>query len=233
MHTTKVQQQAAIATQASTQSTEEVAPDTMTEIIGKYGLVPFIGLVGATALSKEVMLLDAEFLGMLEFTAFVAIFYTAFGDKITQTMAANAKAGEDAMDNKWAFDVAWLENYKKQMQWQIDVLELREQQATDYASAMEDFAVAQNFEVQHKARAAVHAKLTAILSSEAAAAAAENDIATAQLIERVHARFGVEGDSKLIKESLDLAISMIGAPRTTSTKDDPVKRVFLEEMERK
>lgn len=243
IHTTPITQQAAVA--ASPQDVDKEAesdyakmiayqalqpPDTFSEIVTKYGVIPFTALAVGSMISKEVILVDAELLGAAMTSIFIGAVYVGLGDTVGNAIKANGERYMARYNGLYDVDYAWLKRYKAQMQWQIDVLALREQQAADYEDIMARVAVAETLLVQHKARDAVMQKLTKIKLEEDTKATNERELMMKDLVARVSSKFGPKGDKKNNKDFLDLAISMIGAPRPTSAKDDAVKRVFKKEL---
>ena len=72
---------------AAPAATEAVAaaPASFSDVVARYGgWYPFLGLAGVIAVSKEVLILNEEFLLVSNFAAMAATLYFGLGDTITK-----------------------------------------------------------------------------------------------------------------------------------------------------
>jgi len=201
---------------------------TFTEIVSQYGALPMTGLVFATLMNKEIILLDPE-VALFGITGtFIGAAYVAVGRDVSTGIQSIADTTIAKWNSLYDMEIAWLDYYKNTIKWQMDYTALCEQQVSEYEVLMAKVAVAQDLNVKHKARDAMVGKLQTIKAQEDAHAANERERMIEKVVSNVEAAF--QTDKKLGQEAIDVAITMIGSPKATSAKDDPVKRAFAKEL---
>lgn len=162
----------ALKNAAAADASKEVAPGP-SEIIDKYGAVTFWGMVATIAISKEVFIIDAEFLLAMEIGAFALATYVMAGNSV-QDWAAETTADEDKKFNEANdFMLTMLNQYKTVQQLNQSKPAVLEQYLGEYKDTIKAYAAYETVVPQHAARASVIASLEALQAKEEHAAAEE------------------------------------------------------------
>lgn len=200
-------------------------------IIEKYGAVPFFGALAAVAITKEVFIIDAEFLLACEVGAFATTCYVLAGDSFNKMAeeedAQKSKQFTEAND----FALEMLGQYKMVQQVNQAKPEVLKQYLGELKASQVAHAAYQTVVPKHAARKSALAALEQIRSKELHEASmawqAEVDAAVANVTKAIEG-----GDAKLKTQMLDLAIANLGDKITDSKPEaDPVKRLFMEQFE--
>jgi len=209
---------------AAATNNDDLAPPS---IIEKYGSLPFWGGLATIVITKEVFIIDAEFLLACEVGAFALAAYVMAGDSFEKYSQAedDAKAKQFNQANDFALEM--LNQYKMVQQVNQAKPEVLRQYVGQLKDATVAYAAYQTVVPQHAARKSVLAALEAIKVKEEHAASmawqAEVDDIVAAVSEGV-----VNADAKTKQQMLDLAIANMGIEIKDSTPEqDPVKRLFL------
>lgn len=196
------------------------------QLIEKYGSLSFWGMLATIVVTKEVFVVDAEFLLSLEIGAFALTTYVFAGDTIDKWSrdqdAAKSKQFTEAND----FMLSMLNQYKLGQTMAQEKPAVLEQYLGEFKAAIANNAKYQTILPQHKARAEVLATLEQIKTKEENAAAAAWKEAVDTAVANVHAAFEADNEA-LQKEFLTMAINQIGSDKDV---DDPVKRLLAAEF---
>jgi len=201
------------------------------DIIDKYGATTFWGMVAAIAVSKEMFILDAEFLLSLEIGAFVMTGYVLTGDTINKMSEEWDAKTKEKFDGANDFMVEMFNQYKMVQSTVQHKPAVLKNYAKEYEAAVTAHAAYLTVKPKHDARAQVLAALEQLKAKE------EHEIAMAwqhevdAAVDNVTKAFSA-GDAKLTEQSLELAISGLGFSQpTTNEANDPVKRLFMEQFQ--
>lgn len=211
---------------------EEFPPGIVPEdsIIAKYGTIPFFGMGAAILITKEIFIIDAEWLLAMETAAFAMTGYVLIGDSLNKHCADEDAATKAKFDSANDFLTGMLDQYKLVQTTAQSKPAVLAAYMKEYEGAAQEFASYQTVVPKHKARAQVLASLEAIRTKEQHAAAEEWQSAVDKAVANVSATFD-KGDAKLSEEMLNLAIDNIGYDKPNTTPDkDPVKRLFMEQF---
>jgi hypothetical protein len=201
-----------------------------TGVIQKYGSLPFWGALAAVAVTKEVLIIDAEFLLACEVGAFALSMYVLAGDSFNKFAeeddAQQTKQFTEASD----FALEMLGQYKMMQQVNQAKPEVLKEYLGEFKAATAAHAKYQTVLPKHAARKAALATLEGIRNKELHEASmawqATVDTAVANVTAAIE-----KGDDKLKKQLLDLAILNLGDTIVASTPaQDPVKRLFIEQF---
>lgn len=199
-------------------------------IIDKYGALTFWGMVATIAVTKEVFILDAEFLLALEIGAFATTTYVMAGNTVQdwakETTAEEEKKFNEAND----FMLTMLDQYKAVQQMNQSKPEVLEQYLGEFKDTVKAYAAYETVLPQHAARAKVIATLEGLQAKEEHAAAEEWANAVNKAVANVTGAFEDEKNTSLQKETLDAAIGAIGFEDVGEDQLDPVKRLFIAEF---
>lgn len=211
---------------------QEFPPGIVAEdgIIAKYGSIPFFGMAAAILVTKEIFILDAEWLLAMETAAFAMTGYVLIGDAANKWVEDDNKVQSDKFNAANDFLGAMLDQYKMVMMTAQHKPEVLKEYLGEYTAAAKAHAQYQTVLPKHKARAQVLASLEALRSKEQHAASLEWQQKVDEAVANVTAAFS-KGDKKLSEEMLALSIDSMGytKPQTTD-KNDPVKRLFSEQF---
>lgn len=199
-------------------------------IVDSYGFYTFWGSIAAIAVSKEIFIIDAEFLLSMEIGAFALTSYVLAGDTINKMSEEMDKAKTDKFAEVNDFMLTMLDQYKMVQQTAQDKPAVMDQYLQEYKDSCVAHAKYQTVLPQHAARAQVLAALDQVKNREAHAAAAEWAQSVENAVDNVRTAFEAN-DAKLQGEMLELAISNMGPTVfTTTEKNDPVKRLFMQQF---
>jgi len=203
---------------------------TISEAIEKYGAGTFWGMFAAIIVSKEVFILDAEFMLACEIAAFVVTGYVLTGDTITKMSEDQDKATTDRFMQANDFMIEMFNQYKMINSTLQNKPAVMKQYAQEYQTAIEAHAAYQTIKPAHAARASVIAALESIKVKEEHANAMAWQEAVDKAVANVNAAFE-KGDKKLSDEMFDLAVKNLGFSAVQTTeKEDPVKRLYMKEF---
>jgi len=214
---------------AAADASKEVAPGP-SEIIDKYGALTFWGMVATIAISKEVFIIDAEFLLAMEIGAFATATYVMAGNSV-QEWAAETTADEEKKFNEANdFMLTMLNQYKSVQQMNQSKPAVLEQYLGEYKDTIKAYAQYETVLPQHAARAQVISTLEALQAKEEHAAAEEWANSVKLAVGNVTAAFEDVSNAKLQQETLDSAITAIGFEDSGDDKINPVKKLFIAEF---
>lgn len=197
------------------------------QIIDKYGATTFWGMVAAIMISKEMYILDAEFMLSLEIGAFVMTGYVLTGDTINKMSEEWDAKTTEKFNGANDFMIEMFNQYKMVQGVVQNKPAVLQQYATEYKEAIVAQAAFQTVKPQHEARAQVLAALANIQSKEEFAAHMEWQNTVDAASAAVTKAF-TSGDAKLNEEMVELAIKNLGFDTAvTAEANDPVKRLFM------
>jgi hypothetical protein len=211
------------AAPATTHETEGPAA-----IVQKWGAPTFWGAFAAILVSKEIFILDAEFLLSCEIGLFALTGYVLTGDTFDKWSEEQDKAQIDKFTDASDFMLEMFTQYKGVQQVAQNKPAVIEAYLDAYKAANVENAVFQTVRPAHAARASVLAALEGIKSREEHAAAMEWQNAVDTAVANVRNSFS-SGDAKLADEALNLAIQNLGTD-PKADQPDPVKRLFAEQF---
>lgn len=198
------------------------AIDSEKGIIDTYGLYPLLGLGFTALVSKEMFLLNEEFLLALDISAFVATGYVLLGDQVSAWFKSQEAARVKYWDETWDLLIEGLNVYKNGLndkKLEVDFLKQFLKEYKEGAVAHTNYL---NVKPRHAAAADVLARLEQIKNREEVVAAEAATKMIDDAVASVYATFAK--DSNLRNKSLDNAIEFIGQKGTP--KDDPVLSSF-------
>lgn len=207
---------------------QEFPPGIVAEdgIIAKYGTIPFFGMAAAILVTKEVFILDAEWLLAMETAAFAMTGYVLIGDSVNKMVEADDKAKTDQFNAANDFLKTMLDQYKTVLMTAQHKPEVLREYLGEYKAAATEFAKYQTVVPKHQARAHVLQTLDQMRIKEQHEASMEWQLKVDEAVKNVTAAFST-GDQKLNEEMINLAINSMGFEKPTTTEqNDPVKRLF-------
>lgn len=200
-------------------------------IIAKYGTIPFFGMAAAILVTKEVFILDAEWLLAMETAAFAMTGYVLIGDSINKYCEKEDEAKTAQFNAANDFLKTMLDQYKTVLMTAQHKPEVLKEYLGEYKAAAQSYAAYETVVPRHKARAAVLATLEQIRSKEQHQASLEWQRKVDDAVANVTKAFQ-SGDEKLNQEMLTLAINSFGFDKPTTTEaNDPVKRLFAQQFQ--
>lgn len=201
------------------------------EIVSKYGTTTFVGMVAAILVSKEIFILDAEFLLSLEIGAFAMTAYVLTGDTINKMSEEQDATATKQFNGANDFMIEMFNQYKMVQSTVQNKPEVMKQYAAEYKQAIEAHAAYSTVKPQHEARAKVLAALEQFKVKEEHEAAMEWQNNVDRAVANVTKAF-TSNDAKLNDQMIELAIANLGFTKPATTEDnDPVKKMFLKEFE--
>ena len=198
-------------------------------IIKKYGSTTFWGMFAAILVSKEIYILDAEFLLSCEVGLFALTGYVLTGDTLEKWSEEQDKEKSDRFNDASDFMLEMFNQYRTVQGTASSKPVVVEQYLKAYKSAMEEHAAFQSIKPAHAARVSVLQALEGIRAREEHAAAMEWQETVNTAVANVTKAF-TSGDEALTAETLDLAINNLGI-EPSADQVDPVKRLFMKEFE--
>jgi len=191
-------------------------------VIETYGLYPLLGL-GITALvSKEMFILNEEFLLALDVAAFVTTGYVVLGDQVSDWFKSQEAQRVKEWDDTWDLLIEGLTMYKTSLNDKKLEVEFLKKFLAEYKEAAASHTSYLNVKPKHAAAADVLTKLEQIKNREEVVAAEHAKKLVDDAVAAVYAAFAK--DAKLKDKALDNAIEFIGQKGTP--KDDPIVGSF-------
>lgn len=199
-------------------------------IIGQFGWLPFYGMLGTIFLSKELIVVETEFMLFSAFGAWAFVAYVGLGETLTSTVTQHLADQKTMFDKATDWQVAKMRVYKAKTQVEVDTVPVLKEMLATQRKVEAEYLTATNLEQRHALRQAILDKLNQIKVREDAAAALERSQLINAAVANVYAAFE-EDDGPLKEESLDLAISLLGTDGSTTLDNDPVKKLFVKQFE--
>lgn len=199
-------------------------------IIDKYGALTFWGMVATIAVTKEVFIIDAEFLLAMEIGAFATTAYVLTGNQVQDWAAETTKEEDTKFNEANDFMLTMLDQYKTVQQLNQGKPAVLEAYLGEFKDTTKAHAVYETVLPQHTARAKVLATLESLRAKEEHAAAAEWANSINQAVVNVTSAFEDQKNTALQQETLDAAIGAIGFEDSGGDKIDPVKKLFVAEF---
>jgi len=199
------------------------------DIINKYGSTTFLGCFAAIMVTKEMFILDAEFLLSCEVGLFALTGYVLTGDTLEKMSEEQDKKEVDTFNDANDFMLEMINQYKSVQMTSKNKPEVMQAYLAAYKASLIAQAEAQTIAPQHVARASVLAALEGIRSREEHAAAMEWQATVDEAVENVTAAFQAKGNEALLEECLNTAISNLGTDPSADSVD-PVKRLFMDQF---
>jgi len=199
-------------------------------VIGQFGWIPFWGMVGVIAISKEIVVADpalmlAACFGTWSFSAYV-LAGESLTSGITQLLADNKTMFDKATD----YQIEKMRVYKAKTQVEVDTVPVLQEMLKQQRAVEKNFLAAQNLEQRHALRQAILDKLNQIKVREDAEAALERSLLIDKAVANVYKAFETD-DGSLQESSLDCAIALLGTDGMTTLEADPVKKLFVKEFQ--
>ena len=200
------------------------AQSTVTDYVNRYGgWYPLIGLGAVIALSKELLVLNEEFLMVSNFAAFIFISWLAVGDTVNDMVKDKAEAIRKNHDDVSDLYIDSLQAVIKAGENSLATLPLMRQLKSEYGTLGQQVTRAKELKARAAAREAVLQRLNQVYQKEqnekAKYLAAVYDNAYQQVQERLQGMSAAD-KSKMI----DSAIAMIGGGGEEA--EDPVARIY-------
>jgi len=235
------------ATAAVAEEKEAPGPS---DIVDKYGALTFWGMVASIVVTKEVFVIDAEFLLALEVGAFALAGYVMTGDQVDKWSKDEDDKATSQFNDANDFMLTMLNQYKTVQEVNQFEPAVLKQYLGEYKEALVENAAYQTVLPKHEARAAVIAALEQIKSREETAASAEWQATVEAAVEDAIISFDsafidpeylatlpseeadeykVQMEEALVlqQDMLAFAIDRIGDVEGDAATIDPVKELFL------
>ena len=198
----------------------------MTDYVNRYGgWYPLIGLGAVIALSKELLVLNEEFLMVSNFAAFIFISWLAVGDTVNDMVRDKAAAIAKNHDDVSDLYIDSLEAVIRAGENSLATMPLMKQLKTEYGTLGAQVVRAKELKARAAARDSVLQRLNQVYQKEqnekAKYLAEVYNNAYAQVQERL-AGMSAADKAKMI----DSAIAQIGG--SAEEADDPVARIYQE-----
>lgn len=220
------QQSTAAAPPASTDA--PIGDGGLGSIIGKYGTMPFVGLLTGALLSKEIILFNEEFMLLGVWGAFVATAYVGIGDSAHEALKGMIDARKTRLDDTMDMYIEGVKVYKAKQQWQIDQVSVMEDMLNDEEAMLAVSYAAKNLQLRNAAYNTMLTKLQQVKTQEDLAAAKANQELVANCMKLVRADFA-KIDAKTKATVLATAIDNIGTAKLSGA-EDPVKASFIKHL---
>ena len=189
------------------------------------GWYPLIGLGAVIALSKELLVLNEEFLMVSNFAAFIFISWLAVGDTVNDMVKDQAEAIRKNHDDVSDLYIDSLQAVIKAGENSLATVPLMKQLKTEYGTLGQQVVKAKELKARAAAREAVLQRLNQVYQKEqnekAKYLAAVYDSAYQQVQERLQ---GMSTEEKA--RMIDSAINTIGG--SSDDVEDPVSRIYQE-----
>ena len=130
------------------------------------GVAPFIGALGAIAVTKEILLLDAEMLLAVSMTGVYIAIYLAIGDSVHNVVKGRFDNAVSWFSDAHDAAIAGCGFYKAEQKAKLDAEQCWKQYLDEYKDVMKAHAEAMAIKPRHVAREKVVASLEAIRARE-------------------------------------------------------------------
>lgn len=198
-------------------------------IVAKYGTIPFFGMVAAIAISKEIYIIDAEWLLAMTTGVFCLGGYVTIGDSMNKYVNAENEQKTATFEAANDFAIELFGTYKASQASLLHKPSVLRQYAEEYKAAAEQHAAYRTVLPKHAARAKVLAALQNIQKAEEMAAAAEWTTEVNAAVLGVTNAF-LNDKGALADEMIEQAIANLGFTDTADPKADPVARLFAQQL---
>jgi hypothetical protein len=228
---TRAQQQAAAAADQADEPwglRKKEDDGSLSHIISQYGTYPFIGLLGFSLLSKEIMLFDEEFMLFGVWGAVVLTGYINLGDSVHKYFQDQIDERAQRIDDIMDMAVEGVNVYKTSTKWQMDAVGVVDDMLKEYENVLEVSYKAKNVALRNAAHDAMLAQLQRVKTQEDLAAAKANEEMVQFCMDGVRADFAEGKITPQLKSGLlEDAISRIGTdPSAGTLKEDPLYTSF-------
>lgn len=204
----------------------------LAHIIRKYGTTPFVGLGLVTALSKELMVFNEEFMMFFVWAAFCSVAYVNLAEPAANYLDGLIEKESKLWDDAFEGMILAAEIHKEKQAWYGHLVPVLEQQQKDYKNMLEVSYKAKNIEVRNAAYNSMMEQLTRIANTEKMA----REKAQADLLEKVFAGVWADFavgklDPKVKQTLLDNAIANLGTVTADLKEKDPVRMAFSKHIQ--
>jgi len=198
--------------------------------VGQFGWLPFWGFVSTILISKELVPGGPEFMLLTTFGVTVFLVYAGLSENFAAAVREELAEKKDMFDRATDYHIERMRVYKAQTQIGVDSVPVLEQMLQQQREVQRSFIAAQNLEERHALQKAFLEKLTAIKTREDAEAALARSMLIDEAVKNVIAAFA-EDEGPLRSEALLNAISLMGTDGSTTLEQDPVKKLFVKELQ--
>jgi len=194
--------------------------------VGQFGWLPFYGMLGVIAISKELVVCGTEFMLACSFGAWAFIAYVGLGHMATDTMTQALADHKTLFDKVTNWQVEKMRVYKAKTQVEVDTVPVLKEMLIQQRETEKAYLTAQNLEQRHALRQAILDKLNQIKVREDAEAALERSLFIDAAVAKVYKAFETD-TGPLQNEAIVNAISILGTDGSTKLANDPVKKQFV------
>lgn len=223
--------QAATPTPEAPKDTAVVAaePKSFSEVVQKYGgWYPFLGLAGVVAISKEIIILNEEFLLVSNFATMFTILYLTVGDTITKAAEEQSAELHKKMDDLSDFQIEQYQAMLNAHQMNIEQVEVLKKLKVEHNTLSAELLKVKALKLRHSARDAVVKKLSELKSREASERASFKEIVGARATAYVRKQFA-SSPANVKAALVDFAIDVVeGKRKQLDAKQDPVKKLYAD-----
>lgn len=205
------------------------APRSFTDIVNQYGgWYPFLGLGGAIAVAKEVIILNEELLLVTNFATMFTVLYLGLGDTVTKAAEEARQEVAKRQDDLSDFQIEQIESLIQAHRLNIEQVDVLKRLKVEHNTLSSELARVRALKVRHAARDAVVKKLNEIKSREASERASFKEVVGARATQYVRRQFAAAPAN--VKSSLvDFAIDVVeGKRKQLDAKADPVKKLYAD-----
>ena len=208
-------------------TTAVAAASTFSEVVQKYGgWYPFIGLAGVIAISKEIIILNEEFLLVTNFATMFTILYLTVGDTITKAAEEQRAEMHKKHDDMSDFQIEQIHTLLQAHQMNVEQVEVLKKLKTEHNTLSAESNRVKALKLRHQAREAVVKKLSELKSREASERASFKETVGARATAYVRKQF-VNAPANVKAQLIDFAISVVeGKQKQIDSKQDPLKKLY-------
>lgn len=199
-------------------------------VIGRFGWVPFWGMLGTIALSKEIVVVNTEFMLFCCFSSWAWVVYIGAGEMVTSALTQSLADQKTLFDKVTDWQVEKMKVYKAKTQVNVDTVPVLKEMLKQQREVEKHYLEAQNLEQRHIVRQAILDKLNQIKVREDAEAAKERTELIDLAVANVYKAFETD-EGPLQVEALTNAISLLGTDGSTTLEADPVKKLFVKQFQ--
>jgi hypothetical protein len=214
---------------ASSTAVAAAPASSFSEIVQKYGgWYPFIGLAGVIAISKEIIILNEEFLLVTNFATMFTILYLTVGDTITKAAEEQRAELHKKQDDLSDFQIEQYQAALNAHLMNVEQVDVLKRLKTEHNTLSAELLKVKALKLRHSARDAVVKKLGEIKSREASERASFKEIVGARATQYVRRQFA-QAPAAVKASLVDFAIDVVeGKRKQLDAKQDPVKRLYAD-----
>lgn len=204
-------------------------PSSFRDVVARYGgWYPFLGLAGAAAISKEVVILNEELLLVSNFAAMFGILYLGAGDTVTKGAEEQRAELAKKQDEYSDLQIEALQMAVQAHELNIEQVEVLKRLKTEHNTLSAELTKARALKLRHAARDAVVKRLSDLKGREASERASFKEVVSKAATEYVRAQFA-SAPPAVKNQLVEFAIDVVeGKKKQMDAKQDPVKKLYAD-----